>query len=358
MEDRRTVEMDEPEGTAGEPALYAKEFFDVPRHELITGVAVRLFSPNTAARIQQLLDPIGAVFDDIGGWADNIKRLQTRPDDPETVSFFEDPRNRSHHKTWHYVNLPLGAADYAQAAQSGFTRDDDVVQTIKECVRVLQGASDRFSKVNALRLIGHLVGDVHQPLHVGCGFIDEREDPPKFVGDPEIIRQNNFESDAGGNAIALPGAGHLHSYWDGGLGGLINSIDLNGPEADAEHAADSPLDEASHAGLKARLIEQLYQDIISEASDTPADAEADETPAVELAEQWANESLVVARDAYRTFKITERIEKAKPSGQVEVTYKISWEGKTSYNARCAPFLRKQMTSAVRHLAKLLNLIFD
>ncbi len=333
----------------GEPTLYGKEFFNIERHNLITGTAARLLSANTNSKVQEILAPINQVFDDLGGWADEIKKAPaSRPDDSETQAFFEDERNRSH-KTWHYVNLPLmsGGADgtnaYAEASELGFTRDTDVVQMIRECVSVLQGESDRFSEINALRLLGHLVGDVHQPLHIGCGFIDDRTDPPKFVKDPQLIRQHNFKSDTGGNKIALPGAGKMHSYWDAGLGGLIDNIEL-----DAQPEADLAADDGE---LKAQLIEKLYGIAVQDFAAEPVDggAEADNIPVSERAEQWANESLLVARKAYETLRIVEET----ASG-----YKVSWEGKTKYNERCAELLRNQMAMGARHLAQMLNAIYD
>jgi hypothetical protein len=218
----------------------------------------------------------------------------------------------------------------------------------------LQGESERFSEINALRVLAHLVGDVHQPLHVGCGFIDDRVDPPKLAKDPQSILENSFESDSGGNAIALPRAGKLHSYWDSGLGGLIDTIDLDetGPGVEADH--DSAADEET----KARLIEQLYQEVLSGINEAPANIAADEILVIDWAEQWANDSLIVAREAYKTFKITEKIVRVMPNGQVDTTYKVSWEGKAQYNQRCAPFLRTQMALAARHLAEMLNSIYS
>lgn len=356
-ENRQDAEIDETNRTGeeaigddGEPTLYGKEFFNIERHNLITGTAARLFSANTSSRIQEILAPVNQVFDDLGGWADEIKKAPAnRPDDSETGAFFDDDRNRSH-KTWHYVNLPLmsggenGANAYAEAAGLGFTRETDVVQMIKECVRVLRGESDRFSEVNALRLLGHLVGDVHQPLHIGCGFIDDRARPPKFAKDPQVIRQHNFKSDTGGNKIALPGAGKMHSYWDAGLGGLIDNIELDALRPEADFATGD-------GELKTRLIEKLHGIAAQNFAAKPADggAEADDTPVAEWAEQWANESLLVARTAYETLRIVDEA----ASG-----YKVSWEGKARYNERCAELLRNQMAMGARHLAQMLNAVYD
>src|SRR5262245_27013020 len=144
MEETRNATVSD-NADAKEPVLYAKEFFDIPRHNLITGTAVKFFSEATAAKVQQLLDPLNEVFDDIGGWADEIKKSPAnRPHDPETDAFLSDTRNSSH-KQWHFVYLPLASASYAEAADLGFTRDHEEVQTIIECVSLRQGNSTRFS---------------------------------------------------------------------------------------------------------------------------------------------------------------------------------------------------------------------
>lgn len=331
---------------ANEPTLYGKEFFNISRHNLITGTAMRLFSAKTSAKVQEILSPINQVFEDLGGWADEIKTPANRPVDTETNNFFADARNKSH-KTWHYVNLPLGATDYAEAASWGFTRETDVVQMIKECVRVLQGESNRFSEPNALRLLGHLVGDVHQPLHVGCGFIDDRDNLPKFVKDPQTIHQHNFKSDTGGNKISLPGAGKMHSYWDAGLGGLINSIELDEPQ---NGATELDADFTDESNLKNALIDKLYKIARQNFASKLPDAASDGGNLVtEWAEQWANDSLAVSVEAYDTLEIVEET----ASG-----YKVKWEGKAAYNDRCAKLLRNQMAHAARHLAEMLNAISE
>jgi hypothetical protein len=93
-------------------------------------------------------------------------------DDDETVAFLNDPKNKAQ-DTWHYVNIPALAENYDREKYPDFTRDDDVVQMTLQAINVLQGRSDRFSELNALRLITHYVGDLHQPIHVGCGVSEK-----------------------------------------------------------------------------------------------------------------------------------------------------------------------------------------
>jgi S1/P1 Nuclease. len=202
--------------------LYDREFWSIGRHELIAAAAEELLSPDAKTEVKKLLKPIGVAFPDIAGWADEVKRRKPRRgDDPDTVDFLEDERN-AHADTWHYVDLPVGAHEYSRRTYPEFTRPDDVVQMLAESIKVLQGASDRFSVLNALRLTVHLVGDVHQPLHVGCGYLDRSTEVPRLTRDPAIASRKKLESDHGGNYLILPIGSkgpNLHAYWDGRLGG-------------------------------------------------------------------------------------------------------------------------------------------
>lgn len=84
----------------------------------------------------------------------------------------------------------------------------------------------KLTDTEALWLLAHLVGDVHQPLHVGAIYFDRGCDdavdpnvggvPPKF-GIGETVA-----STVGGNLVKLvapfptvPLAENLHFYWDG-----------------------------------------------------------------------------------------------------------------------------------------------
>lgn len=62
------------------------------------------------------------------------------------------------------------------------------MQTINYCVRVLQGAEPednprKITKPIAVILLTHMVGDIHQPLHVGAQYFDEQGRPV----DPEKV---------------------------------------------------------------------------------------------------------------------------------------------------------------------------
>ena len=66
--------------------------------------------------------------------------------------------------TWHYINMPLDA-DYDASKQNP---DGDLVSGINYCKKIISDKnSSDDDKIFYLKLLVHLVGDLHQPLHVG-----------------------------------------------------------------------------------------------------------------------------------------------------------------------------------------------
>jgi hypothetical protein len=98
-----------------------------------------------------------------------------------------------HTSTWHWVTVPDGLT-YAESEKN---RRGDVVEAIGRMGELL--ASDTASLEDrrfALRCLVHLVGDLHQPLHVGNGL------------------------DKGGNDLQVHWMGrgsNLHRVWDNGI---------------------------------------------------------------------------------------------------------------------------------------------
>ena len=324
-----------------EAGLYASEFWAISRHEAIAAAAERDLSENAADEVRRITAPLGAglPFAKLAGWADTVKRRRPRPsDDPATVEFLEDERNRDN-DTWHYVNIPAQAEGYDRQKYPEFTRGDDVVQMIAQAVRVLTGNSNRFSELNALRLLIHLVGDVHQPIHVGCAYLDRSSEPAKLVYDPQKAASQDLGHDRGGGRLYLPiGSGvNLHTYWDGRLGSL-------GSGADDDHNHDNDI---AAPELKARFVQKLVD---MTAALPPPQAQFAPSDPQHWAQQWATESLIAAREAYNSL----RIAGMRDSND----FNVSWEGKATYDARCKPVANRQLATAVRNLAALLNRIWS
>jgi len=326
-----------------EDTLYAAEFWGISRHELIAGAADRLLNQRAREEVERLLTPLGhASLQEIAGWADRIRGGTGGATDLDTAQFLRDFPNEES-RDWHYVNLPLSVKSYADAARLEFTRDDDVVQMSGIMVRVLQGDSKVMSRLNALRWLVHLVGDVHQPLHVGCGFIDTTGTHPQLVSDPQLIREKRLTHDRGGNSLILPvpGGVSLHAYWDSRLPG---SVGHRAAAADTEASTE----------IKRRFITRLLA-MVEEQRALNSEAAvglADTLPPARWAEHWANSALLHARAAYDSLRITERVTEHIDGHR----FRVSWEGKAAYDKRFRPVVTAQLSSAAADLASLLNVI--
>jgi len=92
--------------------------------------------------------------------------------------------------TWHYVNMPFGV----KYEDSEKNPEGDMVTGIEKCRDIiLDTNTSKEDKAFYLKLLVHLIGDLHQPMHVGRA------------------------EDKGGNTIQVQWFGdgtNLHSVWD------------------------------------------------------------------------------------------------------------------------------------------------
>lgn len=194
-------------------------------HKTVGQIAqLRLANTNTLVRIRQILRP-NETLASIATWADRVKTEsrfgpQATHTDPDTQDFYRHTANR-HNRGWHFVDLALGCGSYDSCTD--FQKRSDIVNMIKLCIRRLRGDSipanaPQLTPRNALRMLVHLVGDLHQPLHVGVGFVNVNGPNDKIVieSDPAAILQNDFPSDIGGNKLLIndEDSDNLHSFWD------------------------------------------------------------------------------------------------------------------------------------------------
>jgi hypothetical protein len=92
--------------------------------------------------------------------------------------------------TWHYCTIPDGMTYETAPTQEG----GDIIWAIEKIVKEIKegGLTSEQEAIN-LKFLAHLVGDIHQPLHVGNG------------------------EDRGGNDVKVEWFGsktNLHSIWD------------------------------------------------------------------------------------------------------------------------------------------------
>ncbi|AOW16035.1 S1/P1 Nuclease [Polaribacter vadi] len=94
------------------------------------------------------------------------------------------------YNVWHYVNMDLDQT-YEQAEKNP---QGDLVQGIEKCIAVLKDDNSADEdKVFHLKMLVHLVGDLHQPMHIGR------------------------KEDKGGNDVQVQWFGNgsnLHRVWD------------------------------------------------------------------------------------------------------------------------------------------------
>jgi hypothetical protein len=301
-------------------------------HKTIGQIAqLRLANTNTLVRINNILRP-GETLSSIATWADDVKdeenfNLQATNPDPDTQHFYRHLVNRNN-RTWHFVDLPLGCSGYGDQACQRFTSRTDIVQLINLCIRRLRGDAipnnaPQLTTRNALRMLVHLVGDLHQPLHVGVGFVNV--DGPNgnivFETDPSRILENDFPSDRGGNDLLITGevSDNLHSFWDADL---VNTAKGN-----------------------QSLLQ--FSNSLNIAAPPAWNATGN---AFTWAAQWAGDTLSISRNAYRTIEIqTEVI--------VDDRTKYTVTKGDQYTSQNVPVVRTQLAKGGYRLARLLQAIF-
>jgi hypothetical protein len=182
-------------------------------HRAVGRIAERHLSAEAAREVAALLAPERLAY--VGTWADDIRS------DPEWAKA----------EAWHWVTVPPGKT-YAQSEKNPA---GDVLEAIARFERTL---ADRraapLERKQALKWLVHLVGDIHQPLHVGRG--DDRG------GNEQVVLWFNEPS-------------NLHSVWDSGIIGraelsfseLAESVDVATPADVKTWQAATPLDWAEES---------------------------------------------------------------------------------------------------------------
>lgn len=142
-------------------------------HALVAEVAFNYLDQNTKKNVLGYLD--GMTIEDAANWMDNIKY----------------DHSYDYMKPYHYVNFDKNAKVFERSGSN-------IIFILNQTIKELQNNKNLTKEVikTKILIIFHLVGDLHQPLHVGYG------------------------SDKGGNTIQLnykAQGTNLHSFWDSGI---------------------------------------------------------------------------------------------------------------------------------------------
>lgn len=319
--------------------------WDYPGHRIVGAIADLVLLqhyPTTQQRVSELLEKRDgstierrslsqvAVFPDCAKKG-NVPFCGRPPSDEEKA--YAD-RNR-HHDKFHFTDVPLQQPTYRPG--SAGTEDVDVVQMIAYAVDQLRGKHPpakpdvNLTDAEAVWLLAHLVGDIHQPLHVGSRYYDqtcESEVDPNLPGTTVAITLGGNRIEIAATPPAVPPAPNLHIYWDAAA---VNR---------AMHAAGYANAEREFA----RLL----------AATPPAGWETTGPPET-WAAQWVTEALPLANDAHRLLTIRRSAKLPFPT----TTSPCMWETTLdpAYQEWAKEHARVQIAKAGFRLAALLVAIF-
>jgi len=328
--------------------------WDFPGHRIVGAIADLILQqhyPTAQQRVSELLEKQNggtielrtlsqvAVFPDCAKRG-NVPFCGRPPSDEEKAYTERNP----HHDKFHFTDVPLQQPTYV--ASSAGTDGIDVVQMIAYTLAQLRGKNPpakpdvNLTDPEALWLLAHLVGDIHQPLHVGAKYFDktcETSVDPNIIGTPPSFGiGDSVAMTMGGNLIllagsppAVPPAANLHLYWD--------SVAV----LRAMQAAGSAHSEQDFAKLLAATPPPGWET-----------AGAPET----WSAQWASEIMPLAVEAHARLTIRKG---SKPS-PFPFTGGCTWETtlEPSYEDWAKAQARSQLAKAGFRLAVLLKAIFQ
>ena len=161
-------------------------------HRIICEMAFQEMNESARGKLRQLIatDAEHTRFSDSCVWADDV-RSRVEAGTPEYQRF-------ARYNDSHFVNTPRGSkgTDPTQCSRAvNGVVHPCVIDAIREMTDSLRRSTNQQRRLEALKFIGHFVGDLHQPLHAG------------------------YPDDRGGNDIrvAIQGSNmerRLHSVWD------------------------------------------------------------------------------------------------------------------------------------------------
>lgn len=144
-------------------------------HDVTAYIAEQHFTPATAQAVSEIFDGMSPVY--WANWLDNASHTE----------------EYAYSKTWHYKNVDADKTYWTQPPQEG----GDIVSALRLNIGIL--ADSTKSKADhelALKIVVHLIGDLHQPMHMGRA------------------------TDRGGNNVKVKYFGrdaNLHGIWDSNL---------------------------------------------------------------------------------------------------------------------------------------------
>lgn len=214
-------------------------------HRTIGAMADKLIAGTPAAEhVHQLLGDETLSVASV--WADEVKGRHN-----QTEEMLEFKRFNPNHSVHHYTDIPFEEPKYRD--DSIGATNVDVVHAIPACILILQGKPKEQTVLSnvtprvALRLLVHYIEDLHQPLHVGAGYLDKTKyvDPNGYSG--------HFADDQGANRLLFGQTNKLHFYWDVTV--VQEAMAKMGARTPAEFAAKLLAQPAPHWQVSGPLLD-------------------------------------------------------------------------------------------------------
>lgn len=323
-------------------------------HRAVGAIADRLLKgTNAEKQIAALLLP-GETLQSIANWPDCVKGTYCGPQSPEMVEYTNaNPK----HSEYHYTDVPFQLEHYHDHGVG--TSEHDIVQTLKQAIAVLQGKTDpalnphKFTKRQALILLTHMVGDIHQPLHVGAAFVSK---DGKFVvpkTHAEVDEAAIFDS-RGGNNLLLD---------DERLTRLSDAVIPPGEPKPIREGVPKALTKPFHSYWDSTTVDYAFRRIRTKTPDQFADAAIAGKPAIQantgdLATwpyQWADDSLVASKIAYGDVVPGKLVPQTGKKGDVYYTFTL--EVPDNYPVPSSQVAKEQLIKGGYKLAEVLKAIY-
>lgn len=164
-------------------------------HQIIGAVAEERMTPEAKAYIRGILGIEPAAF--AATWADAVRDDDRFGHDEHEYDQDKKDADVNNFSDYHFVDVATGYT-YDTRPEKQLKDAYGAITGALQILRDTSGASSKPEKIIALRYIIHLVGDIHQPLHVGNGH----DIGANFCS--VVLQNQKFTT-------------NLHSVWDGPL---------------------------------------------------------------------------------------------------------------------------------------------
>jgi hypothetical protein len=332
-------------------------------HRAVGSIADKLLKGSNAEKmIKSILQP-GETLESIATWPDCVKGDWCGPQTPDMIEYVNaNPK----HSEYHYTDVPYQLDHYHDHAVG--TADDDIVQTLKQAIAVLQGKDTpatnphKFTRRQALILITHMTGDIHQPLHVGAAFVSKEG---KFVvpTSPAQIDETAIFDSRGGNNLLMDNE-KLERLTAG-------MADMPPPEpAVVKPGVPKALTKPFHSYWDTTTVKYAFGRMRAKAPDhrvnSPdefAQVAIDSKPAIVAASgdlatwpyQWADDALAVSKDVYKGVTVGKLTQQTSKKGETYYTWNL--EVPNDYPVPSSEIAKKQLIKGGYHLAQVLQAIW-